>query len=214
VALAPPRRFARLQRAPLPQEPLRLPRQDAPGEDRVKITVYNGRHWEIQSFNPACPDPGPLENVQIVGILVGWFRSRGWRETMDSEPEGLMPDYDLLDLLQLRDKVIWVGANAKINEGEWCPLERSGRGNRGGHARCFKPFNRGEAGPASLSGPQRAQRTQRPHNVVPDASLWFKGLFRAGRARSNAYDRGGGGAANGNKRTLALNFAKRTQRGT
>ncbi len=59
---------------------------------RIKIIGYDTDHWTLESFNPAYPAEEMPSECQLQGYLVGWFRSRGAREAMDSEIGGLKLD--------------------------------------------------------------------------------------------------------------------------
>lgn len=58
---------------------------------RVKNLVYHNSDgmWWMHSINPTY-EPEPLGKHEILGFLVGWYRVMGKRETMDSDPDGLL----------------------------------------------------------------------------------------------------------------------------
>lgn len=58
-------------------------------EHRCKVLKYESGNWVLHSFNPRYPDEPFPERAQIIGYLVGWYRSKGTRETMDSDSAGL-----------------------------------------------------------------------------------------------------------------------------
>lgn len=58
---------------------------------RVKILDWVQNSWVLRSINPAFPDE-PLDNNELLGFLIGWYRMRGSRETLDSDPGGLRLD--------------------------------------------------------------------------------------------------------------------------
>jgi SOS-response transcriptional repressor LexA len=62
------------------------------GQDRVKFTFFERGDWYLVSMNPAYPPELMQPGTVIVGMLVGFFRVRGTRETMESDIEGLMPE--------------------------------------------------------------------------------------------------------------------------
>lgn len=55
---------------------------------RVKIIDWADGEWILRSINSAFA-PEPLGDHEILGILVGWYRVQGSRETLDSDPGGL-----------------------------------------------------------------------------------------------------------------------------
>jgi phage repressor protein C with HTH and peptisase S24 domain len=57
------------------------------GEYRVKNIEWENE-WIQRSINPAIPDE-PLGHWQILGYLIGWHRSRGSYEKLESDPNGL-----------------------------------------------------------------------------------------------------------------------------
>jgi phage repressor protein C with HTH and peptisase S24 domain len=63
------------------------------GEFSLKMLAWSNEEgrWFQQSLNPAYPRR-PLDGWALVGFLVGWYRSRGSRETMDSDLHGLRFD--------------------------------------------------------------------------------------------------------------------------
>lgn len=54
----------------------------------VKNVEWKGGEWVLRSINPRYPDE-PLGRAELVGLLIGWYRAKGSRETMDSDPGGL-----------------------------------------------------------------------------------------------------------------------------
>ncbi len=64
-----------------------LVKSDA-GEFRVKVMDWASDGWVLRSLNPTYAIE-PLGTHEVVGILVGWYRSQGSRETLDSDPNGL-----------------------------------------------------------------------------------------------------------------------------
>jgi hypothetical protein len=73
---------------------LRTPRRGYPfllkspsGELRVKILDWD-KEWTLRSLNSDFAIE-PLGHHELLGILVGWYRVRGTRETLDSDPGGL-----------------------------------------------------------------------------------------------------------------------------
>jgi SOS-response transcriptional repressor LexA len=70
------------------------------GEDRIKLTYHNGREWELRSVNEDSYPAEPLGEAQLVGMAVGLFRIRGTRETLDSDPEGIEPDWEVIHALK------------------------------------------------------------------------------------------------------------------
>lgn len=54
---------------------------------RIKILNWD-REWQLVSLNPAFPVE-PATDHQLIGYLVGWYRARGPRETLDFDPNGL-----------------------------------------------------------------------------------------------------------------------------
>jgi len=67
------------------------------GEERIKVTAIDRGEWILRSLNPTFA-PEPLGGAQVLGILVGFYRYKGRRETMDSDPDGLEPDYEQIEL--------------------------------------------------------------------------------------------------------------------
>lgn len=57
----------------------------------VKNVEWRGGEWVLQSINPRYQDQ-PLANAELIGILIGWYRAKGSRETLDSDPGGLKLD--------------------------------------------------------------------------------------------------------------------------
>lgn len=68
--------------------------RDSDNQDRVKILTWERGEWFVDSLNPKNPRERMKEGVQIIGLLVGWYRLRGTRESMDSDKEGLRPDIE------------------------------------------------------------------------------------------------------------------------
>ena len=54
----------------------------------VKNVEWRGGEWVLQSINPRFGDLS-LEGAELIGILIGWYRAKGSRETLDSDPGGL-----------------------------------------------------------------------------------------------------------------------------
>ncbi|HLO98025.1 MAG TPA: S24 family peptidase [Fimbriimonas sp.] len=55
---------------------------------------WNGKTWVMESLNPdkeRYPDQ-PLDDWQILGMLVGWYRSVGSYEKLEADPNGLRLD--------------------------------------------------------------------------------------------------------------------------
>lgn len=61
------------------------------GEYSVKNLEWRNNAWVMQSLNPAYPEES-MVNVQIIGVLVGWYRSFGTYEKLESDPYGLRLD--------------------------------------------------------------------------------------------------------------------------
>ncbi len=61
------------------------------GEFRVKNIGWDGEQWVLKSLNRAYGDE-PLGSHELIGYLIGWYKARGTRETMDSDPSGLILD--------------------------------------------------------------------------------------------------------------------------
>jgi len=61
---------------------------DFEGEKRVKNLAWKDGRWMLESLNPSFQDE-PLDGHQILGYLIGWYKVRGSRETLDSDPNGL-----------------------------------------------------------------------------------------------------------------------------
>lgn len=64
------------------------------GEYRCKNIVWRGGQWVLESLNPnknQYPDSS-LVGWQVIGLLVGWYRSRGSYEKLESDPKGLRLD--------------------------------------------------------------------------------------------------------------------------
>lgn len=59
------------------------------GEFRVKNLDWLDDQWCLVSLNKNF-EPEHLEDHEILGYLIGWYRSRGSRETLDSDPNGLL----------------------------------------------------------------------------------------------------------------------------
>jgi phage repressor protein C with HTH and peptisase S24 domain len=77
-------------RVPIPGYPFLIKTDSA--EYKIKVLVYAAGTWNLSSLNPTYQTKPLAEGDEIVGILVGWYRSRGSRETMDSDPNGLRLD--------------------------------------------------------------------------------------------------------------------------
>lgn len=58
---------------------------------RVKIIDWEQNMWVLKSINPSFPKE-PLDDHELLGYLIGWYRVRGSRETLDSDPGGLKLD--------------------------------------------------------------------------------------------------------------------------
>jgi SOS-response transcriptional repressor LexA len=56
----------------------------------VKGLVYDRGDWYVSSYNPSYPKVLLPANTQIVGILVGYYGTKGTRELMEIDPEGLV----------------------------------------------------------------------------------------------------------------------------
>lgn len=54
----------------------------------VKNVDWRAGEWVLQSINPRFPDEA-LGGAELIGILIGWYRAKGSRETLDSDPGGL-----------------------------------------------------------------------------------------------------------------------------
>ena len=61
------------------------------GQFRVKTLGWAHDEWMLESLNPKFL-PEALGSHALLGYLIGWYRSRGTRETMDSDPHGLRLD--------------------------------------------------------------------------------------------------------------------------
>lgn len=64
------------------------------GEFRCKNIAWRSGEWIMESLNPnkeAYPD-ATMRDWQIVGILVGWYRSIGSYEKLEADPHGLRLD--------------------------------------------------------------------------------------------------------------------------
>lgn len=60
-------------------------------EFRVKKIDWLDGEWAMVSLNRAH-GTAPLGSNQLLGYLIGWYRYRGTRETLDSDPGGLRFD--------------------------------------------------------------------------------------------------------------------------
>ena len=58
------------------------------GEFRFKVADWIDGKWVARSLNPSYPIE-PIDGWRILGILVGYYRLRGSRETLDLDPGGL-----------------------------------------------------------------------------------------------------------------------------
>lgn len=58
-------------------------------EYRVKNLEWKNNEWTLVSLNPNFRDEA-LGPGQLLGILIGWYRVEGKRETIDSNPDGLL----------------------------------------------------------------------------------------------------------------------------
>jgi len=56
---------------------------------RVKTLEWRDGQWMMISTNPTYA-PTPIDDHQLLGYLIGWYRTKGARETMDSDPGGLI----------------------------------------------------------------------------------------------------------------------------
>jgi len=65
--------------------------KSAEGEFRVKNIGWDGDQWTLQSLNRNFGEE-PLGSHELIGYLIGWYKARGTRETMDSDPSGLILD--------------------------------------------------------------------------------------------------------------------------
>lgn len=64
------------------------------GEYRCKNIAWRGGEWVMESLNPnkdRYPDDS-LIDWQIIGMLVGWYRSIGSYEKLEADPHGLRLD--------------------------------------------------------------------------------------------------------------------------
>lgn len=61
---------------------------------RIKIMEYDRTTdgWTLHSINPQYPVERLEEGDEIIGYLIAWYRSKGTRETMDSDSAGLILD--------------------------------------------------------------------------------------------------------------------------
>lgn len=59
------------------------------GDYRVKRLVWHDARWHYESINPDFPIEPMKDGDQLQGYLIGWYRTRGLRETLDSDPDGL-----------------------------------------------------------------------------------------------------------------------------
>jgi SOS-response transcriptional repressor LexA len=59
------------------------------GEYKVKDLVFESGRWMLVSKNPLYPKIMLGEGDEVLGLLVGYFRSQGSREIMESDPTGL-----------------------------------------------------------------------------------------------------------------------------
>jgi len=66
--------------------------QSPDGEYRVKVIDYDQGHWILKSLNRHYSDES-LGHHRILGYLIGWYRVRGARETLDSDPNGLKIEF-------------------------------------------------------------------------------------------------------------------------
>jgi hypothetical protein len=61
----------------------------ADGELRVKRLKWLSGHWHLEDVNKGQP-PEPMKpGDELLGYLIGLYRYKGSRETIDSDPEGL-----------------------------------------------------------------------------------------------------------------------------
>jgi SOS-response transcriptional repressor LexA len=61
------------------------------GEHRCKNIVWQSGEWVMQSLNNRYAVE-PLHDWQILGLLVGWYRSVGSYEKLEADPHGLRLD--------------------------------------------------------------------------------------------------------------------------
>lgn len=66
--------------------------QSPDGDYRVKVIDYEKGEWILKSLNRHYPDES-LGHHRILGYLIGWYRVRGARETLDSDPNGLKIEF-------------------------------------------------------------------------------------------------------------------------
>lgn len=55
----------------------------------IKNIEWKNKRWTLVSINPDFPDMPLEEDDEIQGMLIGWYRAKGARETIDSDPGGL-----------------------------------------------------------------------------------------------------------------------------
>ena len=58
-------------------------------EERVKIMDWDGTQWILKSLNPSFA-PEPVAGHELLGFLIGWYKVRGTREDIASDPAGLI----------------------------------------------------------------------------------------------------------------------------
>jgi SOS-response transcriptional repressor LexA len=63
---------------------------------RVKLIAYERHDWYLISLNRKYKREMVPDQAQILGILMGWYRVDGTRETMDLDTEYLRPDSNQL----------------------------------------------------------------------------------------------------------------------
>lgn len=68
-----------------------LIQQVEPRELRCKLLRFGSGPGEIvlHSLNPIYPDEAMPSGAELLGFLIGWYRSHGTRETMDFDSSGL-----------------------------------------------------------------------------------------------------------------------------
>ena len=58
------------------------------GEYRCKNLEWKNNEWTLVSLNPKYTDE-PLASHQLIGLLIGWYRSVGKYEKLEANPDGL-----------------------------------------------------------------------------------------------------------------------------
>lgn len=59
------------------------------GDLRVKNLEWMDNEWTLVSLNPKYP-PEPLNDHELLGYLIGWYKVKGKREEIISDPDGLI----------------------------------------------------------------------------------------------------------------------------